>query len=143
MILTNVGILKAIKAGTLYISGLENQDPTQRPFNTTSVDLCLGDAISCPKEGPAAFDLRKPGVAQYLQSNSRHHTITEEQPYPLKPNNFVLAQTREEVGFPIKSKGACYCSRVEGKAPSLAVEFSSTLRLLPFMRDSREELLWK
>jgi len=93
MILTNVGILKAIKAGSLHISDLESQDPTKRPFNTTSVDLHLGEDISCLKAGPTAFDLTKPGVAQYLHSNSRHHKITREQPYALKPNDFVLAQT--------------------------------------------------
>ena len=104
MILTNVEILKAIKAGNLKINGLEGGDPSKRPFNTTSVDLCLGDAISCPKEGPTAFDLTKAGIAQYLFANSDNHKITEAQPYALRPNVFILAQTREEVGFFIRPK---------------------------------------
>ncbi len=116
MILTNVAILKAIKAGNLAIDGLVGLDPSKSPFNTTAVDLSLGDSISVPNSGPAAFDLRKPGIATYLHDNSKHHALLDSQPYPLAPQQLVLGQTKESVNFPIRPKKPCYCARVEGRS---------------------------
>jgi dCTP deaminase len=116
MILTNIDILAAIEAGDLKIDGLAGRDPSQPPFNTTSVDLTLGEALSMPIALPLALDLSKTGIASYLQRNSTHYTITQAQPYALKPMQFLLGQTAEKVAFPVRQGRPVYCARVEGRS---------------------------
>ena len=42
MILSNLGILAAMKADRLKIENLAGLDPSRKPFNTSSVDLQAG-----------------------------------------------------------------------------------------------------
>jgi dCTP deaminase len=117
MILSNIEILRCIKAGHFNISPLAGNDPTKAPFNTSAVDLRLGPQISTLKNRPVAFDLRKPGLASFLAENSENDTLTENRPYKLSHGRFILGQTIERVAFPISSeKGICYSARVEGKS---------------------------
>ena len=116
MILSNVEIVSAIKSGVFNISPFAGMDPTQSPFNTSAVDLRLRDKIQIPKPGPAAFDLRKPDIASFLDRNSEILQITDDQPFPLKPNRFILGQTIELVDFPLRPGQRCYSARVEGKS---------------------------
>lgn len=100
MILSNTAILEAIKAGRLKIGELTgDEDPGQPPFNTTSIDLHLNDRISVIQPTPAAFDLRKSGISKFLSDNSKRHKATLEQPFTLKPGDFVLAITREKIAL--------------------------------------------
>lgn len=116
MILSNVEIIRALDAGHIRVEPLAGRDPTQPPFNTTSVDLRLGPRLSRPREVPAGIDLRKGKIASFLANNCDHFTTTEEQPYQLRPGQFILGQTIEKVAFPILSDGKCYSARVEGKS---------------------------
>lgn len=142
MILSNVEILSGLKAGLFTVDDLAGDDPSKPPFNTSAVDLRLANEILVPAKGPVAFDLRVPGIASFLAKNSDCHTITDKQPYTLKPNEFVLAKTIERVDFPMIPGEFCHSARVEGKsslarcglivhftAPTIHAGFNGTITL--------------
>lgn len=117
MILSNIEIIAAIQNGGVVIGPTPNlSDPGKPPFNTTSIDLRLGNAISIPQPGAVTLNPARGGIAKYLAGNSEHLTITKNQPYVLKPNQFLLGKTRETVAFPIREGASCYSARVEGKS---------------------------
>jgi dCTP deaminase len=121
MILSNVEILKAIKAGAIKVGELTgNEDPTEDPFNTTSIDLHLADRILVPRaDGPVAFDLTKPGISGFLERNSEEKVLTTDMPFVLKPRTFILADTQEFISLrlvPNKKGGPVYGARVEGRS---------------------------
>lgn len=118
MILSNVEILKSIKARRFLIEPLAGLDPTKAPFNTSAVDLRLGNEIAVPKSEnvPVQLDLRKPGIPGFLHMHSEKRQISEDQPYPLRKGVFILGQTMERVAFPLRKKGVCYSARVEGRS---------------------------
>lgn len=117
MILSNIEIASAIRDGGIVINPPPNlSDLSRPPFNTTSVDLRLGDTVSIPEPSAVTLNPSRGGIARYLASNSSHRTITSDQPFILKPNQFVLCKTRETVHFPIKDGHSCYSARVEGKS---------------------------
>jgi dCTP deaminase len=117
MILSNVEILRCLDAGLFSIQPLAGSDPTQSPFNTSAVDLRLGNEILVPQESaPIQLDLRKSGIAQFWAMHSKAHTITEAQPFSLTPRKLVLATTLEKVDFPLNSEGGCFSARVEGRS---------------------------
>jgi len=102
MILSNVGIRRAIQRGAFSIEPLPGSNPAEPPFNTTSIDLRLGQTISLPRKAPVAIDLKSGGIARFLSDNCEHRQITHEQPYCLGPNQLVLGLIVEEVkGVPI------------------------------------------
>ncbi len=115
MILSNVEILKAIKSGGVVIDPFPTgMKPKKPPFNTSSVDLKLGSIITIPKA--ASFALRQKHIGDFLKNNSKELILTRNQPFILKPKQFVLAKTKEWVGFPIWQNRVCYSARVEGKS---------------------------
>lgn len=117
MILSNTEILRAIKEGYLVIGEISgDENPGLEPFNTSSVDLHLSEEISKPKKGPVAFDLRNPGLPQYLKSNSDPFTLTDSQPYALDPGQFLIAQIQEYIEFPILPDKPRLAARVEGRS---------------------------
>ena len=118
MILSNVEILRSIGSGLFDISPLAGTDPTKSPFNTSAVDLRLGHQINCfPSKGvPANFDLRQPGIANFLNAHSKKFQLTDDQPFALKNGQFILGQTLEHVSFPLTSDSKCFSARVEGKS---------------------------
>ena len=145
MILSNVAILRAIRDGRLQIGDLKGtENPGEPPFQTTAIDLHLGDTIAVPRgPAPAAFDLRKSGlIRQYLDANSDRYAITEQQPFILQPSTLVLASTREQVAFPIVPGKPALSARVEGRssvarcgilvhftAPTIHARFLGTIAL--------------
>ena len=87
------------------------------PFDTHSVDLTLAPEISIPQIGPYTYDLISSGLAQFIARNSDKVILDKNQPFPLKPNQFVLALTREVVGLPLPREGeTCLAARIEGKS---------------------------
>jgi len=119
MILSNVAIQDALDSRRLI---LEPEPAPRRagegvvkcPYDTTSVDLRMGDEISIPTHiQPTAVDLRS-GKFSNLQ-DWRSQKITEQTPYVLAPWEFVLAQTFEKVSLPIREDDAL-AARVEGKS---------------------------
>ena len=142
MILSNKEILKALSDKRFSIKNLAGNDPSEKPFNTSAVDLRLGSEIIIPNSTvPAAYDLRKSNIASFLAANSRKVIITEDQPFALRRGAFVLANTIEVVDFPIRDS-QCYSARVEGKssiarcgilihftAPTIHAGFNGTITL--------------
>ncbi len=117
LILSNTKILECIKQGLFSIDPLENFDPANDPFNTSAIDLRLGNEVLIPNDSsPIQLDLRKSGIARFLYQNSDRHTITENTPYSLKKGQFILISTFEKVKFPLNNSGICYSARVEGKS---------------------------
>jgi len=117
MILSNAEIVRCLDEGLFSIDNLAGRDPTQAPFNTRAVDLRLAKEIRVPEENvPAQIDLRRGGIARYLQQHTSMHIITDLQPFTLRPHKMVLGQTLETVNFPLSSTGTCYSARVEGKS---------------------------
>jgi len=143
MVLSNVEIIRCLNARLFSITPLAGKDPTQSPFNTSAVDLRLGDEILVPDESaPIQLDLRKPGIAQFWARHSKAHTITDAQPYSLKPNKLILAKTLESVDFLLNSSGECFSACVEGRsslarcgilvhftAPTIHAGFAGTITL--------------
>lgn len=117
MILSNVEIIRCLSEKLFTISPIEGMDPTRKPFNTSAVDLRLGNEITVPEAGaPAQIDLRKGNIAKYWAAHSRTYIISEEQPFSLPHGKFVLAKTLETVDFPLRQNDTCFGARVEGKS---------------------------
>ena len=123
MILSNVELFKALDDGRIIIK----PEPAPRrpsvsqphsPYDTHSVDLRLAPEISVPKDGQFVYDITKPGsIANTISSNCNKLHISNEQPYVLKPNKFVLGKTLECVNLPIKPDAdTCLAARIEGKS---------------------------
>lgn len=120
MILSNSEILNAIQKGHIIIDpppDIPSFDKPDSPFNTTALDLRLGNTISIPKEKqPIAYDLRKGGIASFLKNAYETHSISPVGGFSLEPEKFVLSNTMERVHFPIIKGGPCYGARVEGRS---------------------------
>lgn len=123
MILSNAELFKALDDGRIIIR--PEPEPRQPslsqphcPYDTHSVDLRLAPEISVPEDGQFAYDLKKPGaIAKTISDNCRTHVISDERPFRLKPNKFVLARTIESVELPIKPDSeTCLAARIEGKS---------------------------
>lgn len=144
MILSNVEIQRALDEGRLV---LEPQ-PLPRspgpygfrcPYQTSAVDLRLGDEISYLKdELPLDINLGQGRFASLSGPNSIHLKLTAEQPFVLRPGRLVLGRTLERVELPIGTDGACLAARVEGKSGTpicqLIVEI---VKGVPFRNDSQ------
>jgi dCTP deaminase len=149
MILSNIEIHRALDDKRLVI----HPEPTPRlpsssqdttcPYQTSSVDLRLGNEISYFKEGLGlSINLTRGGFAKLFGPNSEQRKITAEQPYLLRPNHFVLGKTLERVELPIVPEGTSLAARIEGKssyarcgllvhftAPTIHSGFSGTITL--------------
>ncbi|RPI60441.1 MAG: hypothetical protein EHM48_07230, partial [Planctomycetaceae bacterium] len=108
MILSNAEIHKALDNKWLIIepepSPRELQQGRECPYQTSSVDLTLGNEVSYFRQldkPPVNIDLRKGKFADLFLPYATTCTISEEQPFILKPNKLVLAKTREKVTFPL------------------------------------------
>jgi dCTP deaminase len=121
MILSNVEIHTALDQGRLVIT----PEPQPRipgagldcPYQASAVDLSLGDEISWMKEAPPFnIDLRRGGFAKLFGPYSERRTITDEQPFVLKPGKLILGKTHERVALPICGDGECLAARIEGRS---------------------------
>ncbi len=148
MILSNQEIHQALDDGKLVIK----PEPQPRelcpgrecPYQTSSVDLTLGDEVSrfdLEHKPPVVIDLREGKFKDLFTPHSRDFTITEEQPYVLMPGTLVLAKTYEMVSLPL-GVSPCLAARVEGKssyarcglmvhftAPTIHAGFAGTITL--------------
>jgi dCTP deaminase len=148
MILSNREIQKALDEGRLVISPEpfprtpSGQPGEDCPYQTTSVDLRLGNEISWFKPNLAFnINLSRGKFAQLFGSNSDSVTILPGQPYTLKPQQLVLAKTLERVELPLHQEPVL-AARVEGKssyarcgllvhftAPTIHAGFAGTITL--------------
>ena len=147
VILSNTEIHRAIDDGRLEIKPEPQprhptaEDSRPCPYDTTSVDLRLGDTISIPTRGPFAYDLRTGGLASFLSKNCDHIKI-DPHGYSLEPNTFALGKTLEHIKLPIGSGRQSLAGRIEGKssfarcgllihftAPTVHADWDGTLTL--------------
>jgi dCTP deaminase len=121
VILSNVEILRALDEGRLVL----DPEPAPRnpgagvdcPYQTSAVDLRLGDEISYLKEDlPLDINLGRGGFANLFGPNSLRQKLTEDQPFVLRAGRLVLGKTLERVALPIGKDGDCLAARVEGKS---------------------------
>lgn len=148
MILSNVSIQEALDKGWLVIQ----PEPAPRrvteggpkcPYQTTAVDLQLGDEIAYFRDKiPAAVDLRKGDFNTLFGPLSETYKLRDEAPYPLRQGKFVLGKTLERVSLPIGENAPWLAARVEGKssfsrcgllvhftAPTIHAGFNGTITL--------------
>lgn len=122
MILSNTSIQEALDEGWLTIEPEpqpRHPSPNEEcPYDTTAVDLTLGNEISWFKEGLAFnIDLRLGSFSDLFGPNSESRLITAEQPFALKTGRLVLGITREKITLPILGEGKpSLAARVEGKS---------------------------
>ncbi len=120
MILSNEAIFKALDEGRLVLRPepsprTPQHDTISCPYNHNAVDLRLGKIIRVPTTGPFTIDLMQPGsLAEFIEAHSKPYELTPEQPYPLKPNQFILGMTHEWVELPIGKEPLA--ARIEGKS---------------------------
>src|SRR4051794_3351866 len=122
MILSNVAIQAAIDEGDLVI----DPEPLPRrplasdsscPYDTCSVNLRLDPQLSIPQQGkPISFDLRHGGVSRFLAEIYKPHFIDPDGGYTLQPRKFILGQTSEEIGLPIRAGRPSFAARIEGRS---------------------------
>lgn len=112
MILSNVEIHRALDEKRIIL----RPEPLPRlpsfgspsPYQTTSVDLRLGNAISYFKDGlPLDINLQAGPFARLFGPNSITQIISEDQPFVLRPSRMVLGKTLEHIELPIQSDGTC------------------------------------
>lgn len=149
MILSNISIHEALDRGWIRITPepsprLKVEGGPKCPFQTSSVDLRLGSEIAFFREGiPALVDLRKGDFNAMFAPLSETRTLTEDQPFVLRPGKLVLGKTHERVQLPLQPEGTVsLAARVEGKssyarcgllvhftAPTIHAEFDGTITL--------------
>jgi len=123
VILSNTSIQQALDEGWLKIE----PEPSPRrktgvgdecPYDTTAVDLTLGDEVAWFKEGLAInIDLRLGRFADLFGPNSESRVISHEQPFALNTGTLVLGRTCEKVTLPILQDNVpSLAARVEGKS---------------------------
>jgi dCTP deaminase len=122
MILSNVEIQRAIDVGWLVLDPeplprRPRSDGADCPYQTSAIDLQLGDEISYLRDGlPLDINLGRGEFANLFGPNSIRQKLTVEQPFVLRPGRLVLGRTHQRVELPISNDGNCLAARVEGKS---------------------------
>lgn len=148
MILSNVEIQAALEEGRLVLDPqpfprVAGQDDTRCPYQTSAVDLRLGDEVAYLKgELPFDINLQRGRFKDLFGPHAIHQRLPDGQPFVLKPGRLVLGRTLERVELPIGPDGACLAARVEGKssyarcgllvhftAPTIHAGFEGTITL--------------
>jgi dCTP deaminase len=121
VILSNIEIQKALDEGRLVIE----PEPLPRrpdnggycPYDTHAVDLRLNGEITVPQAGPYHYDVSERGtLSEVIAQHSQRHRLTDEKPYPLKPQQFILGRTLERVELPVDRGMPHLAARIEGKS---------------------------
>jgi dCTP deaminase len=119
MVLSNIEIIKVLEHGLVKISPCPQLvDPTQKPYDTSAIDLHLGDELVLIDPNPGLIvDLAAANIPQLLGQQGRRQSLTTAG-YVLEPGGFLLAQTHETVDFSIPEVpyAPIYSARVEGKS---------------------------
>jgi len=95
MLLSNTKIKEAIDDGRLLIEPLH-----ECKFDATAINLTLSPTIQVPiAKFPTAIRFGHGSITDMLEQSSTEHFITNQQPFELKPNTFVLAASEQVVWF--------------------------------------------
>ncbi len=120
MILSNDEIHKALDARRIVIDPepgpRTSHGPEECPYGNHSVDLRLGPVISVPGPGSFAYDFIGPsGIAEEIAKHCKDYKLTDEQPFTLKPDQFILSRTLEWIELPL-GDNPNLAARIEGKS---------------------------
>lgn len=148
MVLSNAEVQRALDERRLILSPeprprTRGADGNACPFQTSAVDLLLGDEIAYFREDlPIDINLRRGTFAAFFSSNSCRQVLQPDQPFVLRPGRLVLGRTHERIALPIGAQGECLAARVEGKssfarcglmvhltAPTIHAGFEGTITL--------------
>lgn len=118
-VLSNLQIVDSLKSGNLVIEPEPsiNPDVDGSPYDTCSVQLHIDNEIWVPKKDlRLSFDLSYPGeLSNTLDSVCTKNSIPATG-YVLEPGSFILAKTKEKVGFPLHSAQKPLAGRIEGRS---------------------------
>ena len=114
MILSNVGIKKALETGKIEITPV----PEDKQFDTSSLDLRLGNHFKrYRKQLDGVETIVDPAVFHYRDMSSEYaeviHSNEDNGSIVIKPEDFVLAITLEKIHLPEQSQIA---ARIEGRS---------------------------
>jgi dCTP deaminase len=121
MILSNVEIQRALDEGRLVIA----PEPLPRrpaageycPYDTHAVDLRLYREITVLQAGPYHYDVMERGtLSEVIARHSRKVALTDESPYALPPQQFILGRTLERIELPVDRGTPHLAARIEGKS---------------------------
>jgi dCTP deaminase len=121
MILSNIEIQKALEEGRLVIE----PEPLPRrpaageycPYDTHAVDLRLHHEITVPQAGPYHYDVSQRGtLSEVIARHSQKVPLTAQEPYALKPHEFILGRTLERIELPVNRGTPHLAARIEGKS---------------------------
>ena len=153
MLLSNTAIFEALDDGRLVISPepsprLPTIDAPKSPFNSTAIDLTLGNRFSVPKDDLSiTIDVPSGNIVKTLKAIYEEKEVLDGDHFELPPGTFVLAQTREKITLAGERRTdwngkALVAARVEGKssfarcgllvhftAPTIHCGFSGTITL--------------
>lgn len=142
-VLSDTQIIEALNSGRLKIDPRPTPESGKdSPYDPCSVQLHIDDTIQVPKAGmKLAFDLSQPGLLRTTLDSIWEKKTIPETGYILDPGHFILAQTREIVGFP-KVDDKVLAGRIEGRssfartgllihftAPTIHAEYDGTITL--------------
>jgi dCTP deaminase len=114
-VLSDRAIVAALPSGRLRIDPHPAPGPGSKdsPFGTCSVDLRLSSILHVPRQGlQLGIDVRGP-ITSTLDALYERREIPPEG-FLLRPNQFVLGRTIEEVSLPLAD--SCLAARVEGRS---------------------------
>jgi dCTP deaminase len=118
-VLSNLKLVESLQAGNLIIKPVPpfSPDMDSNPYDTCSVELHIDSVIFVPKKDlKVHLDLSRPGdFSDTVESVFRKSKIPTTG-YNLEPGEFILAQTKEKVGFPIKHGQQQLAGRIEGRS---------------------------
>ncbi len=121
MILSNIEIQRALGEGRLVI----DPEPLPRrpvageycPYDTHAVDLRLFQEIAVPQAGSEHFDVTERGtLPEVIAGRSQRFVLTDDEPYPLRPHQFILGRTLERIELPVDKGTPHLAARIEGKS---------------------------
>ena len=117
-ILSNVEIARALETGEFVMDPLPAGGPEDGDcYDTCSVHLHLGETVFVSRDGvQVAFDLDHPGSIEDTLSMCFEERRIPEGGWPLEPGNYVIATTRERIGFPVNGNGGQLAGRIEGRS---------------------------
>jgi dCTP deaminase len=126
MLLSNSAIFDALDDGRLVIEPVpkprERGQDTKSPFDSTAVNLTLGNRLSIPKIGMSiAFHVPRGNISDTLATTCNVKILNDDETYNLEPNKLILASTREVIKLPKERRPEwgnkpLLAARVEGKS---------------------------
>ncbi len=119
-VLSNTTIRDYLYSGRITIDPPPqfSEEGDNSPYDACSVQLHMDNKIQEPAPGlKLAFDLSQPGKKLNETIDSVcNEIVIPRTGYVLDPGNFILAQTREEIGFPQHGGGKALAGRIEGRS---------------------------